>query len=410
MNAELVREVLRYPGRSTRAIVDLDAITTNLRTLRGATGSGVGLMAIVKANAYGHGAIPVATSALAAGAEHLAVATVDEAIQLRMASIQAPILILGPMDYSEIDLAIGHSIELSIGSLDFARAVGRAAEQFEVTSPVRIHVKLDTGMHRFGSYFEEALAIAQFVEGHPLLRLRGVFTHFAQSDEIDVSPTQSQADKLASFVDNLAVLGIRPELVHQSNSAAVIRSRSFDRSLVRIGIAMYGLNPSSDIHLLEGMRPAMTIISRVARISELQTGDAVSYGATFRANKRTRAALIPIGYADGYPRALSNRAKMYVHDVECPVLGRICMDQTIIGLPDVLDVNVGDPVMVSGAWHSEHVMSFDTIAELTGTISYEIATRIAHRVPRFYLRKGNVTSLSDLSGHRVVSGAFRTNE
>lgn len=410
MNAEIVREVLRYPGRSTRAVVDLDAISTNLRTLRGATGPGVGLMAIVKANAYGHGAIPIATAALEAGADHLAVATVDEAIQLRMASIRAPILILSPIDYSEIDLAIGHAIELSIGSLDFARAVGRAAEQFEVTSPVRVHVKLDTGMHRFGSYVEEALAIARFVEEHPLLRLRGLFTHFAQSDENDETPTQSQSEELASFVDSLAALGIHPELVHQSNSAAAIRSRSYDRSLVRIGIAMYGLNPSSEIQLPDGMRPALTLISRVARVSELQPGDAVSYGATFRSTTRRRVALVPIGYADGYPRALSNRAAMYVHGVDCPILGRVCMDQTIVGVPDDVSVTVGDPVVVSGAWHSEEVMSFDKIAELTGTINYEIATRLAHRVPRFYLRNGKVTSVSDLSGHRAVSGTISSNE
>ncbi len=410
MNADIVREVLRYPGRSTRAVVDLDAIATNLKTLRSAIGPGVGLMAIVKANAYGHGAIPVATAALEAGADHLAVATVDEAVQLRLASIRSPILILSPIDYSEIDLAIGHAIELSVGSLDFARAVGRAAEQFEFTSPVRVHVKLDTGMHRFGSYAEEALEIARFVEEHPLLRLRGVFTHFAQSDETDASPTDAQADALAGFIDTLAAECIHPELVHQSNSAAAIRSRRFDRSLVRIGIAMYGLNPSTEIELLDGMRPAMTIISRVARISELQPGDAVSYGATFRSKANMHAALIPVGYADGYPRALSNQASMYVQGICCSVLGRVCMDQTIIGLPEDLAVNVGDPVVVSGAWQSADVMSFDRIAALTGTINYEIATRVAHRVPRFYLRNGKVTSFSDLSGHRSVSGNFLTKE
>ncbi len=409
MNPRVVAEVYRYDGRPTRAIVDLDAISGNLAVVRRLVGPRVGIMAVVKANAYGHGAIAVGQAAIDAGAEQLGVATVDEAVQLRVAGIRAPVLVLGPIDNSEIDLAIGHTIELSVGDLAFARAVGAAAELFGVSSPISLHLKVDTGMRRFGATRDEAVEIARFIDNHPLLRLRAVFTHFARADELDPEPTDVQSELLDAILSDLAAAEIQPEIVHAANSAATLRSSSYHRRLVRLGIALYGLNPSAEIQIAPEMRPAMTIVSRIERLFDLQIGDGVSYGASYRATSRGLAALVPIGYADGYDRGLSNRSEMYVQSVRCQVLGRVCMDQTVIGLPPDSIAFPGDTVVVAGAWESAGPPTFDELATTLGTINYEIASGLAVRVPRFYARSGTVVAVSDLSGYRIVSNPTSTN-
>ncbi|MCC6790344.1 MAG: alanine racemase, partial [Thermomicrobiales bacterium] len=253
MNQRLLAELWRYPGRSTRAVVDLDAIAANVATIRRMVGSDVLLMAVVKANAYGHGAVAVGQAAIDAGADHLGVATVDEGVQLRAAGIKAPIHALGPADETEIDLAIGRAIELSVGDLDFARAIARAADQIGVTSPVAVHLKIDTGMHRFGTESQQARTIAQFIHDQPLLRLRGVFSHFARADELDELPTQDQQDAFDNVVTALADNGIVPEFTHIANTAGTIRSFRHHAAMVRIGIGVYGLSPSAEVPIADGM-------------------------------------------------------------------------------------------------------------------------------------------------------------
>lgn len=403
MDIPLLERVFRIPGRSTRAVIDLDAIGGNVAAAKKIVGPSVGVMAVVKANAYGHGATAVAREAVAAGADQLGVATVDEGVQLRNAGLKAPILVLGPVDDSEIDLAVGRSIELPVASIEFAAAVAEAAEQIGVSSPVPLHLKIDTGMRRFGVEPEGALAVAQFVRNRPELRLRGVFTHFARADEADERPTREQSDLLDAALHQLSAAGIVPEVVHAANSAGMLHSERFHRGAVRIGIALYGLRPGPDMPIAPGMRPAMTIVSRLRRITNLAQGDAVSYGGTYRAAREERVGLVPIGYADGYRRAFSNTGWMNAGGAACRVRGRVSMDQTVIALPgEAGHIEVGDPVVVAGAWPDASVPSFDDLAEWAGTINYEIATGVSSRVPRVYVRKAAVVAVEDLFGHRVL--------
>jgi alanine racemase len=402
VNQRLLAEIWRYPGRSTRAVIDLDAIVANVSTIRAMVGPDVLLMAVVKANAYGHGAIAVGQTAVDAGADYLGVATVDEGVQLRAAGIKAPIQALGPVDESEIDLAIGRAIELSIGDLDFAKAVAAAAEQDGVTSPVHLHLKVDTGMHRFGAESERVLTIARFIDAQPLLKLRGVFSHFAQADEIDEAPTVEQQGLFDNVLAELHAAGISPEIAHIANSAGALRSRSHDESMVRIGIGLYGLAPSAAVPIADGMRPALTLVSRVRRVFALNPGDGVSYGASYRPCSPEMAALVPIGYGDGYRRAFSSKGWMSIGGTVCPVRGRVCMDQTIVGIPSGITIENGDTVIVGGAAESESVPSFEAMAEQAGTINYEIATGIARRVPRFFIKSGVVVGIEDLHGYRLI--------
>jgi len=403
VNQRVLTEVWRHTGRSTRAVIDLDAISKNVAIVRSALRTNTCIMAVVKANGYGHGATAVARAAVDAGATFLGVATVDEGIQLRDSGLRAPIVILGPADESEIELAIGWGLELTIGDRAFAESVVDRADRLGPPHPVGVHVKVDTGMHRFGSKPEAVLDLAQFVASHALLRLRGVATHFAQADEEGEQPTTDQAALFARVIDDLASAGITAEFAHTANSAAMLRSRAYDRDLVRLGIAMYGLNPSSAVPVSAGMRPAMTLISRIRRLSKIELGEGVSYGAEYRAAKSETVALVPIGYADGYRRALSNLGWMSVSGARCPVRGRICMDQTVIGVPDDAEFDVGDTVIVAGNSDFGSVPSLQQLAELSGTINYEIAAGIERRVPRYYIRGGAVIGIEDLLGFRSLT-------
>lgn len=398
MDSATLAQVMLQPGRATRAIVDLDAIENNLKVVKSLISPSQALMAVVKANAYGHGAIPVARAALAAGATHLGVAMVDEAIELRLAGIDAPVLVLGPSDESEIEAAIRHRIELAVGDPRFVHAVTACAERLDSTQPVPVHLKVDTGMHRFGVPVLEAVAAARAIAQSSRLRLQGVFTHYARADEVDAAPTRRQAAIFEELLEQLHKLGITPELTHAANSAAILRPIGQPLSLVRLGIAMYGLNPSMEAPVWQGMTPAMTIVSKIVRVIELQPGDEVSYGGAFRATAPCRAALVPIGYADGYPRTLSNVGSMLIEGEPCAVIGRVCMDQTIVQLPDACGAEVNDLVIVTGSVvDRKGVIELDELALRANTINYEIATRITARVPRFYVREGQVVGVSRLT-------------
>lgn len=409
MNQQVLAELWRQPGRSTRAVIDLDAIAENLAAVKAAVGPNVGVMAVVKANAYGHGAIAVGSTAAAVGADYLGVATVDEGVQLRSAGIKTPILALGPVDESEIELAIGRAIELMVGNIGFAKSVAHAAEQVGATAPVAVHLKVDTGMRRFGLEPDHALTVARYIHEHPMLRLKGIASHFAQADEPDERPTAEQYEEFERVLESLSAEGIRPEIAHVANTAAIARSRSYDRDMVRLGIGLYGLDPSAGSIELPPLRPAMTIVSRVRRLFTLGPGDGVSYGATYRATSAERAALVPIGYADGYRRALSNQAWMSINGVACPVRGRVCMDQTVVGIPDGVEVDIGDTVIVAGASDLDSVASFDALASLAGTINYEMVAGVDRRVPRYFMKSGSVVGIEDLHGYRQIRTIFHSN-
>lgn len=394
---ELFRQ---YAGRPTVAVIDLDALATNIAALRGLIGPKVRLMTVVKANAYGHGAVMVGTYALRYGADELAVATVDEAAELRAGGVTAPVLIMGPIGEGEIERAIRLEAQLVVSSAAFARALAAASRRLN-GAPVPVHLKVDTGMRRFGCAPSEALALARQIVDSPELRFAGLMTHFASADDPDPSPTLAQAAEFDAVVAELRANGIDVPLQHLANSAATLRFPSLHRDMVRTGIATRGLPPDPDMPLPPGFRPILSLYSRVARIIPLASGDAVSYGRTYVSAGGERGALVPIGYGDGYPRALSSLGWMALGGERAPVLGRVCMDQTVVRVPHGVDGRLGDIIKIAGDG-SEGEPTLNELAVLTGTIPHEIATRLTARVPKLYVEHGRLVAIDDLNGPRLV--------
>jgi alanine racemase len=386
-------------SRATRALVRLDEIAENVRVFRRLIGPSVKLMAVVKANGYGHGAIMVAKTSIAEGADYLGVATVDEGIQLRNSGLTAPILVLGPVQPGEIAKATQFKLELAVGSAKAVSELAKAGAHCSPRKQVRIHLKIDTGMRRFGCLPEEIPEIAPKIASESSLELVGTFTHFASADEEAETPTLIQVSEFEQALDLLARSGLDPGLRHAANSAATLRSRRYDFDMVRIGISLYGIAPSLEIPLFEGLRPAMSIRTRVGRVMELAPRDRVSYGGTYEARRHERAALIPIGYADGFRRGLSGNAWVGIDGFRCPVLGRVCMDQTVVGVPAQLNVREGDEVVVVGD-ATQGAPSLDDLANITGTIAYEVASAISKRVPRIFLNGDELIAIEDLHGLR----------
>lgn len=379
--------VFRIPGRRTRAIVDLDAIAANVRALRANQRPEQRLMAVVKAEGYGHGSVMVARTALEAGAASLGVATVAEAATLREAGIVAPVLILGPIDPSEVDRAIGLDVELTIGSYDELDAIQSRAEALGARAPV--HVKVDTGMHRFGVAVPDAPGILDAVTACASIRVAGVCTHLATADDADSTTADQQLRAFTELVAaNRALIPV-DAAVHAGNSAVSIRRLFPTGTFDRVGIALYGLRPGREVDLLPGMWPALSVVSRLSRVHTAYPGDGVSYGHTYVASGPERLGLLPIGYADGYPRGLFNLSTVRIGDADCPVRGRICMDQTVAGdLPD--SARVGDLVGVLGPIGGAPAV--DELARLTGTINYEIVSGLSPRIPRFYVRNREIVA------------------
>lgn len=372
--------------RATRATIDLDALAGNVRYFATLPRAGrerpAGVMAVVKANAYGHGAVAVAGAALAAGARWLAVATIDEGVELRAAGIGAPVLVLAPSDPAEAPLALRAGLTLAIGDPGVAVKIAAAARGAGGELP--IHVEIDTGLHRFGLPADGAVGAVARIAALPGLRLDGLYSHFATADEADRTFFAGQRARFAAIVAALRARGIAPPHLHEDNSAAALSAPGPGCDLVRPGVALYGLSPSVEVPAPPALRPVLTLRTRVARVMALAPGDSVSYGRTFVADRPLRAALVPLGYADGYRRALSNRGAMLLGGRRAPVLGRVCMDQTVIAVPAGVEARPGDEVVAIGPQGAEHI-TMEEVAALAGTIAYEIATGIGARVPRDYV-------------------------
>jgi alanine racemase len=365
--------------RATRAVVDLGAIRHNVRLVRTAVGPGVRLMAMVKANAYGHGAVPVAHACVTAGATGLAVATVDEGLALRRSGITAPLLVLGASAPEEHPEALRHDLTLAVGSLRMADNVAAAARATGVTA--RVHVEVDTGMSRFGvpasRAVEEIAALAEL----PGLELEGIYTHFAAADEPDRRSARAQLALFTGFLEALAARDVRVPLRHAANSAATLELPEAHLDLVRPGIALYGYHPAGADP--QGLRPALTLTSVLARVEVMPAGTGVSYNHTFRTTRASVLGLVPLGFADGLPRLLSNRGHMLVRGRRCPIVGRVCMDQTVLDVTDAPGARVGEPVVVLGCQGEERIGA-DEIGLHAGTNAYETLCRIGPRVPRDY--------------------------
>jgi alanine racemase len=394
-----------WEGRPVSAVIDLDAIAGNVAAVRAHIGTAVELMAVVKANGYGHGAIPVAETAIAAGASQLAVATVDEGAELRAAGIAVPILVFGAIGRNERPRAGGLGLALVVANAGFARALASDCRAALLKDPVPVHLKVDTGMNRFGAHPEEVVAIAKVIAGDDRLSLAGLMTHFASADAESPDSMQQQAGVFDRVVTELAAAGIEIPVQHVANSAATLRFPEQHRGMVRLGIAMYGLVPDPSVPLLPGMRPALTVHGQLTRVFHLDPGQAVGYGGTYRSPHPERAGLVSIGYADGYRRGFSSTGWMSIRGERADVIGRVSMDQCVVRIPLGLDVMLGEPVIVvgDGTASTAGAPTLDQLAPLAGTIGYEIATGIASRLPRRYLRDGNVVAVNDLAGYRPLS-------
>ena len=368
--------------RPTYAEVNLGALRRNLRALRGLLAPRVKVLAVVKADAYGHGAVPVARALVEEGADMLGVALVEEGVELRRAGLVAPILVMGALPADEIAAALQYDLRPTIDALATAaeldrRAAGRAA-------PVAVHLKVDTGMNRLGVRAEEAAEAAAAVAAMPHLVLEGLYTHFACAD-VDAHPaTGEQVGRFRQVLDALAERQIRPALVHAANSSALALRPEAHFDMVRPGLALYGVHPCPETAARVALEPVMALRTEVAHLKRVRRGEAASYGHTWRAARDSVLGLLPVGYADGLPRALSNRGKVRVGDRLCPIVGTVCMDATLVDLTDLEGPRVGLPVALMEP-SNESPLSAAALAALVGTISYEILTGIGRRVPRRYV-------------------------
>jgi alanine racemase len=377
-----------WEGRPVWAEVDLDAVACNTRLLKGQANGAV-LLAVVKANAYGHGAVAVARAALAAGADRLGVICVDEGEQLRRAGIAAPILVMGHTPATDAARLVDLSLTGTVASRETAEALARAAAQRGVR--LAVHVKVDTGLNRYGFTLAEALALGDWLRDLSSLEVEGLFTHFASADEPDKGYTLDQYARFRPVAEGLGWVPIR----HVANTAALLDMPDLSLEMVRPGLGIYGLYPSGVVRRDLGLMPALSLKSRIVRLTALAPGDPVSYGRTWRAARPSFIGLVMCGYADGLPRSLSSRGSALVRGQRAPIVGRVCMDMCMVDVTDVPDVATGDEVVLIGCQGEEEI-SADDVAELAGTISYEILCGVTARVPRLYLRAGDVVSRQTL--------------
>ncbi len=363
--------------RPTVAVVDLEAIRHNVRALKPPE---AGVMAVVKANGYGHGDVEVSRAALEAGAAWLGVAMVEEGLRLRAAEITAPILVLTEFPQGSELEALAAELTPVLYTDEGLAALATAAAS--AARPVGVHVKLDTGMHRVGLDPERAEAfVARLLDLG--LELEGLWTHFAKADEPDDPFVLAQFERFLQVAGRLAARGITPHYRHVANSAAVVAAPETHLDLVRLGIAMYGLSPGAKLDRTANLRPALTWQTEVAMAKRVAAGEAISYGLRYRLEREATIATVPVGYADGYPRALTERGRVLIGGRRYPVAGTVCMDQFMVDCGDDV-VRPGDEVVLIGRQGDDEI-SADEVAGWMDTIGYEVVCGISDRVPREYV-------------------------
>ena len=380
--------------RRVYAKVDLDAIASNMKAMKALLPEQTGMLGVVKADAYGHGAVPVAR-AIEPYVSGFAAATAEEAVQLRKAGLKGLILVLGvtfPEDFEDL---IRWEIRPAVFEWEQAKELSRLALLCHKVLP--IHLAVDTGMSRIGMKpGEEALELVKRVSCLEGIRIEGIFTHFSRADETDLSCTEEQLKAFEAFDRQLREQGIRIPLRHCSNSAAIVGGLSSNQlELCRAGIALYGLYPSGEVRKdLAALTPALELISCVSCLRDIGPGTAVSYGGTFVADRPMRIATIPVGYGDGYPRSLSGKGAVLIHGQRAPILGRICMDQFMVDVSHIPDVRNFDEAVLLGFQGGEHI-SAEEIAEASGGFHYEILCGLNKRIPRVYIREGKAVEIRD---------------
>lgn len=372
------------PSHRCWAEVSLDALRANLGWIRHRVGRRVKVLTVVKADAYGHGLRQIAAVLMQAGTDLFGVANLAEARAIRAVGAGWPVLMLGACLPDEVQDAVRDHVQPTISSLDEARAVSAAAERLGMQ--VRVHLKVDTGLGRLGVRPEEALSLARQVTALPGLQLEGIYTHFA-SAEHDAIFTRAQARRFRTALNALTCAGLRPPVVHANNSAALLYERDTTFDLVRPGLLVYGVAPPGsrrqETNLRRRLRPALSFHARVSLVKEISKGTSLTYGRAFIAPRKMRVATITAGFADGYPRAGSNRAEVLIGGQRCRVLGRITMDQTLVDVSRLPGVASGDEVVLIGRQGREEITA-NELASWCGTIPWEVLTGITYRVPRIY--------------------------
>ena len=373
----------------TWAEIDLDAIAHNLKGIRRITDKNAKIICVVKADAYGHGFFEIAKTLKENGADAFAVATFDEAKQLREKGFNDIILILGYTNKLYADVLVKYDISVAVSDYDFAKALSDTA--VSQNKKARIHIKIDTGMSRIGFGCEDShIDLIEKICTLPNISCEGIFSHFACADEKDRTMTDTQFNAFKKVCDALKMRGIEFTYRHICNSAGVIEYPEYHLDMVRPGIILYGCYPSEDVDKSKlDLIPAMTVKSRITRIETKTKDTPVSYGATYKTEKDTKIATVPIGYADGYLRSLSGKAKMWLRGKKVPVLGRICMDQCMIDVSSVNNINVGDEITIFGNGGNSGVTATE-LAKDAGTINYELLCAVGNRTPRIYLKNGEI--------------------
>jgi alanine racemase len=367
--------------------LDLDALDTNVRVLRERIGPSVELIAVVKANAYGAGVQGLAPALESAGIDRFAVVWPAEARALREYGVTRPVLVLGHAFAADAEMSVSRDITLTCHSLELGKALARAAQHLGKTA--KVHVKVDTGLHRFGVTLDEAVALAEALRALPGIEVEGLTTHMANADEADDSFDDQQHELFAEAARRLPWIPYH----HTANSATALRREELRYDGVRIGLALHGVLPANTPPT--DVRPVLSLKARLARVADVAPGEGVSYGLTWRAERPSRVGLVPVGYADGWRRSLGNHGRVLVHGQSCPMVGRVCMDQFLADVTDVPGASEGDEVVLIGTQGGASIGA-DEVAETTGTISWDVLASLQARLPRLYHRAGNV--------ERVIEG------
>lgn len=371
-----------------KAVVSLDAIAHNFAEMKKNIAEGTKMIAVIKADGYGHGAEAIAR--LTENYSYIwgyAVATAEEALQLQSAGVEKPVLILGLVFEEYFREMVAGDIRLTVCEYETAKKLSREAVRQDKT--VHIHIGLDTGMSRIGfADTPESVEEIKKIAALDHLEIEGMFTHFARADETDKTPAVDQLNRYLTFAELLEKSGVHIPLKHCSNSAGIIRMKEANLDAVRAGITIYGIYPSNEVERdIVKLEPAMELKSHISYVKDLEPGASISYGGTYTADKKIRVATIPAGYADGYPRTLSNKGWVLIHGQKAPILGRVCMDQFMVNVSDIPDVKAGDEVTLIGKDGDEFI-SIETFGDMSGRFSYEFACDISKRVPRVYLKNG----------------------
>jgi alanine racemase len=376
------KKKLLLPVRPSRAEIDLSAIAYNLTGIRRKVGEATKILAVVKANAYGHGDAAVSRFIEKKNADYFGVAIVEEGMTLRSAGIRKPILVFTLPVKNQLEPFFDFGLEPTVSSVQDVEALERIASRRKQT--IRVHLKIDTGMNRIGVKPKELESFLAALASLRRIEIKGVYTHFATAEDKDKTFALQQFEQFQEILQTLRHHGIEPELTHCANSAAILDLPQTYCTMVRPGLSMYGYYPSRESMRSVPLRPAMSIMTSVSLVKSIDAGESVSYGRRFIANKRTKIATLPVGYGDGYSRLLTGKSVVLIHGMRFPVVGTICMDMMMVNVGDV-DVAVGDKAVLLGKENGQEITGWD-LAERIGTIPYELLCGFSARIPRTYVK------------------------